>query len=137
MSLDEAAIERIFAAQYTAFERDRLLRQAAQEEARSKRARRVNRQFWFLFVVLFASFVLMAYRTEVNANALRDYIHDACESRNGRIAASNEGRTVLIKVIMDDPKGNIPADQRAAVQKRLEDGLLLPIEDCGDADAAA
>lgn len=132
MTLDEKAIERIFTEQYTAFERDRALRQAAQEEARTRRAKRVNRQFWFLFVVLFASFILLAYRTEVNANALRDYIHQACESRNGRIAASNQGRTVLIKVIMDDPKGSIPVDQRAAVQKRLEDGLLLPIEDCDD-----
>lgn len=130
MSLDEAAIERIFAEQYTAFERDRALRQAAMEEARSKRTKRINRQFWFLFIVLFASFVLLAYRTEVNAGALRGYIHEACENRNARVAAYNEGRKVLIKVIMDDPNGNIPPDQRAAVQKRLEDGLLLPIEDC-------
>lgn len=136
MTLDEAAIERIFAEKYTAFERDRALRQAAMEEARSKRTRRINRQFWFLFVVLFASFVLLGYRTEVTASALRTYIHQACENRNARVDAFNQGRAVLIKVIMDDPQGNIPPDQRAAVQKRLEDGLLLPTEDC-DKDPAA
>jgi hypothetical protein len=43
----------------------------------------------------------------------------------------NKGREGLINAVLNNPKNPVPVDQRDAVAKQLEDGLLLPVEDCG------
>jgi len=126
---DEAEILREKA---EAFERDRSQRWLDYEKARNKRTRRVTMQFWFLFVVIFSAFGLLAYRTEVNANALRDYITTACENRVDRTAAFNQGRELFIQLILNDPRNPIPPEQQAQVADQLRGGLLLPVEDCSD-----
>lgn len=106
-------------------------RSADTERRRDRRNRRTQRQFWFLFVFLFASFILLAWRTESNSQDLRVGFYKECVSRQERIAQSNEGREALIKVVLTNPDRPIPTDRIAAVEAQLRGGLLLPQEDCG------
>lgn len=101
------------------------------EDARDRRNRRTQRQFWFLFVCLFAFFALLAYRTESNTRDIREGFYQECADRQVRIIKSNEGREALITVIVNDPKNPVPPEQVAAVVAQLRDGLLLPLENCG------
>jgi hypothetical protein len=129
---DGAEIEQLLSEKAAAFERDRVKRWTEYEQDRNRRTRRVTLQFWFLFVVLFAAFGLLAYRTEVNANDLRTYITTACEGRQERIEAFNNGREIFIHLILNDPRNPVPPEQQELVANQLRQGLLLPTEDCHD-----
>lgn len=98
---------------------------------RRRRARVVDRQFWFLFIGGVAAFLVLAYRTETNAAAIKDGLHDACEARVATATQYNVGREALVQLAVNGP--NAPKDpaQKAVMVKQLRDGLLLPIEDCG------
>lgn len=113
------------------FERAWLARAVAMDQARDKRNRRVQHQFWFLFAFLLVAFLVLAYRTETTAQDLRVGFWQECQDRQVRIVQSNKGRETLINVVITNPEKPVPADRVAAVRQQLEDGLLLPLEDCG------
>lgn len=121
----------VLAEQAAKFEAAWLARAKAMDEARDKRNRRVQHQFWFLFLFLLVAFLLLAYRTETTAQALRVGFWQECTDRQERIVQSNQGREALIKVVLTNPERPVPEDRVAAVRQQLEDGLLLPLEDCG------
>lgn len=113
------------------FETAWLARAVAMDQARDKRNRRVQHQFWFLFAFLLVAFLLLAYRTETTAQALRVGFWQECTDRQERIMHSNQGRETLIKVVITNPERPVPPERVDAVRRQLEDGLLLPLEDCG------
>src|SRR5690349_10895411 len=108
----EQDLDQLLAQQAAEFERDWKRWAEELEHRRDRRGRRTQRQFWFLFVFLFASFILLAYRTEQTASDLRTYIFAACVTRAERNASYNEGREVLIGLIVNDPKNPVPPEQR-------------------------
>jgi|SRR6478752_2979843 len=115
----------------TEFEDARVKRQAVADAERSRRSRQVQLQFWFLFGFLVVAFLVLAYRTEMNASALHDAQRDGCERRAAQAEQANSGRSTLINLVMAAPANQaLSAEQQAAVLKQLQDGLILPVEDC-------
>lgn len=114
-----------------AFERDRARRAVELDAERRKRTRRTNRQFWFLFIMLTSAFLLLAYRTEQNANNLEDGFYNACQARADRQVQANVGRETMVQIAANSP--NAPQDSvaRTLMIQQLRDALLLPVEDCG------
>ena len=126
-----AALDAHLTQRAEAFERDWTARAAEMERRRARRHRRATRQFWFLFVLLFASFILLAYRTETTADALREGLHDSCQARVAQEQTANESREELVRLVVEAPDSSVPADQQQQTIERLLNGLLLPVEDCG------
>lgn len=128
---DWSHIDAVLTERAEAFERDRAARAVALERRRMRRIRRTNAQFWFLFVLVFASFILLAYRTEVAAGELRTGLYTACQSRVEQAQQYNQGREALINAVLTNPERPVPEERKAEVVRQLEEGLLLPLEDCG------
>jgi hypothetical protein len=113
------------------FEDARVKRQAVHDAERARRSRRVQLQFWFLFGFLVVAIFLLAYRTELNSRALHDAQRDGCERRAEQAEQANSGRTTLINLVMASPTNQaLSPEQQQAVLKQLQDGLILPVEDC-------
>ena len=73
----------------------------------------------------------MFYRTETNDTNLRNGLYDACVARAAAITSSNEVRLVFIDTVASSQAGRTPEEKQAII-KQLRDGLLLPIETCGE-----
>lgn len=115
----------------TEFEDARVKRQALADAERARRNRRVQLQFWFLFGFLVIAFMVLAYRTELNARALHDAQREGCERRAEQAEQANSGRATLINLVMSSPSNQaLTPEQQQAVLKQLQDGLILPVEDC-------
>jgi hypothetical protein len=121
-----------------AFEVSRRQRARDLAAEREKKAKRTDRQFWFLFVVLFLGLSLLAYRTEVNNNAVKANAHlivvnnyQACVTRVDRQIQANVGRETLVQLAADSADPPLTPEQREQRIQRLRDALLLPVEDCG------
>jgi hypothetical protein len=99
--------------------------------------KRISKQFWFLFVLFTAAFVLLAWRTENNDQAIAQGLHDACMTRAATAVQYNEGREALITLLITAPRPTqrTPAEIEVIIEQ-LRDGLLLPIEDCGPSPSA-
>jgi hypothetical protein len=123
--------ERLLIERADAFEAARVQRAADLDAERRRRARRTNRQFWFLFVLLTFAFMLLAYRTEANSTALENGFYDACIARQDRQIQANVGRETMVQLAANGP--NAPTDpvQKTLLIQQLRDALLLPVEDCG------
>lgn len=106
-------------------------RQAVIDKERARKSRRVQIQFWFLFGFLVAAFLLLAYRTEMNAQALQDAQAVGCDRRAATAVTFNEGRTALINLVANTPSStSLTAQEKAQMIQTLKDGLILPVEDC-------
>jgi hypothetical protein len=113
------------------FEGARVQRQAIADAERARRNRRVQLQFWFLFGFLVVAIGVLAYRTEVNDQNLRQAQLEGCERRAQQAEVANEGRTTLINLVIATPTNqNLSVEEKAITLKRLQEGLILPIEDC-------
>jgi hypothetical protein len=115
----------------TEFEDARVKRQAVADARRDRRNRRVQLQFWFLFAFLVVMVALLAYRTELNAQALQEAQLSGCERRVEQAKAANAGRITLINLTLATPTNqNLSPGQKDVLLKQLQEGLILPIEDC-------
>lgn len=99
---------------------------------RQRRARRTDRQQWFLFALIVGAFALLAYRSQNTDAKIQQGLYDACESRVTTAQQYNIGRETLVHLAISGP--NAPKDpaQIAALTQQLRDGLLLPVENCGE-----
>lgn len=95
--------------------------------------KRFTWQFWFLFVATALAFFLLAWRTENNDRAISEGLHDACVQRATTAVKYNEGREALITLLTTSPRASqrTPAEIEV-LAGQLREGLLLPIEDCGE-----
>lgn len=102
---------------------------------------KLQKQFWFLFALMFVAFLLLAYRSETNASDIRDGNHaieqglyDTCVSTAERSTAYNPGRIalagLLVKLVNDSAL--LPADKASAADV-LNQGLVLKPANCGEA----
>lgn len=137
VSADELALA--IDQQSTAFERERARRAKAAESKQVKRERRRDRQFWFLLIALTVFSVLLAYRTETNNNLLREQaaatderFYQACQLRVERQTDGNERRELFIQKIVEAAVPPKTEPEKAVLIAQLRDGLLLPVEDCGE-----
>lgn len=135
----EDRVHQIVDGQATSFERDRLARATDLETMRARKNTRVQRQFWFLFVFMFTCFVMLAFRTELNSKTIEETVtankvavYTACTVRVEQAMSFNIGRETLIRLVIDAPTATpVGEEAKADTIKRLRDGLLLPLEDCG------
>lgn len=128
---DWSHVDAVLTERAEAFEQARIARAQELDRQRTRRTTRTTRQFWFLFAVVFASFVLLAYRTEMNQRDLRNGFYGACLARVTQAQHFNEGREALIQAVIHNPDRPVPPEQQGPIVKQLRDGLLLPVEDCG------
>jgi hypothetical protein len=82
----------------------------------------------FVYALLVAAFVLLAYRTETTDAKLQNGFYDACVGRNAQSASINQVRQVFIDRIAQSPGSQTPDGQVAISQLQ---SFLQPMEDCG------
>lgn len=101
------------------------------------RLNRAAHRFRVLLLVLYLAmalvFGLLAYRTEVNANALANGFYQACLVRQDRQIKANVGRETLVQLAANGPTSPPSQEAKDQLVQQLRDALLLPVEDCGDA----
>lgn len=95
---------------------------------RHKRAVRTDRQLMFVYALLVAAFVLLAYRTETTDAKLQNGFYDACVGRNDQSVSINQVRQVFIDRIAQGAGGQTPDGKVAIAQLQ---SFLQPLEDCG------
>jgi hypothetical protein len=95
---------------------------------RHKAGQRRDRQLMFVFALLVAAFVLLAYRTESTDARLSNGFYDACVKRNDTSTAINQVRQVFIDRIAQGAGGQTPDGKVAIAQLQ---SFLQPLEDCG------
>jgi len=93
-----------------------------------QRGVRRDRQLGFVFALLVAAFVLLAYRVETTDDRLRDGFYDACVGRNEQSASINQVRQVFIDRIAQGAGGQTAEGKVAIAQLQA---FLDPLEDCG------
>jgi hypothetical protein len=71
----------------------------------------------FLFIV--AAFVLLAWRTEVNASKIRDSNRLVCENRNSTTERLNDLYVGLIDIERDNPFSEQGPDQAEIIDRRI------------------
>lgn len=103
----------------------------AEYEARHAEVRRGDKRLLILYLVLAACFILLAYRTEANDTNLREGLYDACRARAVSFENSNQLRLVFIDTVTSSQSGR-PPEEKAVIIKQLRDGLLIPVESCGE-----
>lgn len=101
-------------------------------EARlSRQSHRSGTRALVLFLLMVLAFALLAYRTEVNANALARGFYDACVTRQEREVQANVGRETMVQLAANAPNAPTEPVAKTLIIQQLRDALLLPIEDCG------
>jgi hypothetical protein len=93
-----------------------------------RRSVRRDRQLMFVFALLVAAFVLLAYRTETTDTKLREGFYDACVGRNAQSTSINQVRQVFIDRIAQGASGQTAEGKIAIAQLQ---SFLQPLEDCG------
>lgn len=125
-----ASIEELRVAQSAAEADIRRLHNASVESDRVRRARVIDRQFWFLFAFGVIIFALLAYRTETNSTEIRNGLHLACQARVSLVIQANVGREALVQLALSGPNAPTDPTLREQMAAQLRAGLLLPVETC-------
>jgi len=131
---DDEAVTRMEVARL--LESDRKLHNIELEKRLKEQARRISQRFLVVFTTFILITALLAYRTEINANELRKTQveaaaerYNACLVRVDRQVFANVGRETLVQLAAGRQAD--PVLKAQAIQQ-LRDGLLLPIENCGE-----
>lgn len=104
-----------------------------------RRDRRVQRQFWFVFLFTVFVCIVLGVRAEVAQRELgqqeqqiRVATYSACVKRSELAVTYNQGRDALITFILMRQRDQ-SAEALAFTNQQLRDGLFLPVEICGPA----
>lgn len=103
-------------------------------ERRHAQVRRADKRLLVLYVLLVVAFVLLAYRTQVNDQNLRNGLYVACQARQTAANNGNTLRDVFTEALRTAPRSPTDArtpEQQAALLQQLKEVLTLPVEDCG------
>lgn len=94
------------------------------------RRKQTTARFIVMYCVLVAAFLFLAWRTEINQNAIREGFYEACLARHDTAIEYNIGREALVQLAVNAPNATKDPAEKAKNIKRLRDGLLLPVEVC-------
>ncbi len=124
-------VDTTFARRAEEFEQARQARQAALDAARQRRAKRVERQFWFLFWFLVIAIAILAYRVETNDDHLQEAALNGCEKRVEQAVQANNDRATFYTFVINQPtSANLTPAEKDQILQQLKTGMNLPIEDC-------
>lgn len=122
-----------------AFELERQRRAKESRVIQAKKSRRAERQFRFLFAFFVVVALFYAYRIETNYRLVKEQAHitdqrfyAACQVRVQRQVIANDKREEFIKAIVAAAVPPKTPPEAATLTQQLRDGLLLPVEECGD-----
>ena len=100
-------------------------------EVKVKREKTVDRRLLALFLILTIAFIFQSWRTELNANAIRDGLYTACLARQQSTIKDNEGAEFLIQLTVKAPRDPAWTPEEVVMYTdQLRKGLLQTVETC-------
>lgn len=98
---------------------------------RSLLAQKVRKQMLVLYCLLIGCFVLLAYRTESNANDIREGLYESCTRAAERAENYNPGRIAVADLLIDlVADSDLTAEQKTAATDVMVEGLTLTPDKC-------
>lgn len=113
-------------------EADRVVIAEDIEAERVVRASTIRKQMWFLFGFVILLSLSLGYRNETVSNEIEQTSYNSCMARATLAKDYNAGRESLIQWILTNPSSTRTPEQRDDIARQLRDGLLLPVENCGE-----